>query len=57
MKFLSAFTYCEDEVPSGLDIVKTKYGGPFTTAQMSKFSMEYYGSCYLKATIISGYLI
>ena len=29
----SAFTYCEDEVPMGLDLGKEKYGGPFTTEQ------------------------
>ena len=27
----SAFTYCEDELPSRLDLGKEKYGGPFTT--------------------------
>ena len=27
----SAFTYCEDERPSGLDLGKEKYGGCFTT--------------------------
>ncbi len=27
----SAFTYCEDERPSRLDLDKSKYGGPFTT--------------------------
>ena len=27
----SAFTYCEDELPSHLDLGKHKYGGPFTT--------------------------
>ena len=30
----SAFTFCEDEVPSGLDLGKDKYGGPFTTEQV-----------------------
>ena len=30
----SAFTYCEDEAPSRLDLGKTKYGGPFTTKQV-----------------------
>ena len=30
----SAFTYCEDEIPSGLDLGKTKYGGPFTTREV-----------------------
>ena len=30
----SAFTYCEDELPSRLDLGKDKYGGPFTTEQV-----------------------
>ena len=30
----SAFTYCEDELPSGLDLGKEKYGGCFTTEQV-----------------------
>ena len=31
----SAFTYCgEDEFPSGMDLGKQKYGGPFTTKQV-----------------------
>ena len=30
----SAFTYCEDELPSRLDLGKSKYGGPFTTQQV-----------------------
>ncbi len=30
----SAFTYCEDELPSMLDLGKSKYGGPFTTEQV-----------------------
>ena len=30
----SAFTYCEDDLPSGLDLGKNKYGGPFTTEQV-----------------------
>ena len=30
----SAFTYCEDDVPSRMDFGKTKYGGPFTTEQV-----------------------
>ena len=30
----SAFTYCEDELPSRIDFGKTKYGGPFTTEQV-----------------------
>ena len=30
----SAFTYCEDEPPSRMDLGKEKYGGPFTTEQV-----------------------
>ena len=30
----SAFTYCEDKLPSRLDNGKSKYGGPFTTEQV-----------------------
>ena len=30
----SAFTYCEDELPSRLDFGKEKYGGPFSTEQV-----------------------
>ena len=30
----SAFTYCEDELPSRLDFGKEKYGGPFTTEEV-----------------------
>ena len=37
----SAFTYCEDEVPSGLDLGKTKYGGPFTTEQVEDVKVLY----------------
>lgn len=30
----SAFTFCEDERPSRIDLAKTKYGGPFSTEQV-----------------------
>lgn len=30
----SAFTYCEDYIPSRIDFSKIKYGGPFTTEQV-----------------------
>ena len=30
----SAFTYCEDELPSRLDLGKSKYGGPFSTEEV-----------------------
>ena len=37
----SAFTYCEDELPSGLDLGKNKYGGPFTTEQVEDVKAFY----------------
>ncbi len=37
----SAFTYCEDEVPTGLDLGKEKYGGPFTTEQVEDIKVFY----------------
>ena len=37
----SAFTYCEDEVPRGLDLGKKKYGGPFTTEQVEDVKAFY----------------
>ena len=30
----SAFTYCEDDIPSHIDFGKSKYGGSFTTEQV-----------------------
>ena len=30
----SAFTYCENDLPSRIDFGKSKYGGPFTTEQV-----------------------
>ena len=30
----SAFTFCDDEIPSRLDFAKERYGGPFTTQQV-----------------------
>ena len=33
-KCRSAFTYCEDELPSRIDFGKSKYGGPFTTEEV-----------------------
>ena len=37
----SAFTYCEDELPSGLNLAKNKYGGPFTTEQVEDVKSFY----------------
>jgi hypothetical protein len=43
----SAFTYCEDELPSHIDFDKSSYGGPFTTEQVEAdktFKAPSYGS-------------
>ena len=37
----SAFTYCEDELPSGLDLGKNKYGGSFTTEEVEDVKAFY----------------
>jgi peptide/histidine transporter 3/4 len=37
----SAFTYCEDELPSGLNLGKSKYGGPFTTEEVEDVKVFY----------------
>ena len=37
----SALTYHEDEIPSGLDLGKSKYGGPFTTEQVEDVKAFY----------------
>ena len=37
----SAFTYCEDDLPSGLDLGKEKYGGCFTTEQVEDVKAFY----------------
>ncbi len=47
----SAFTYCEDEIPSGLDVGKAKYGGPFTTEEVEDVK-AFYG--ILKVIFTSG---
>ena len=47
----SAFTYCEDEVPSGLNLGKNKYGGPFTTEEVEDVK-AFYG--ILKVVFSSG---
>ena len=47
----SAFTYCEDELPSGLDLGKEKYGGCFTTEQVEEVK-AFYG--ILKVLFSSG---
>ena len=35
----SAFTYCEDALPSHIDFGKSKYGGPFTTEHVEDVKM------------------
>ena len=37
----SAFTYCENEIPTGLDLGKEKYGGPFSTEQVEDVKVFY----------------
>ena len=39
--YRSAFTYCEDELPTGLDLGKRKYGGPFTTEEVEDVKVFY----------------
>ena len=37
----SAFTYCEDDIPSGLDLGKIKYSGFFTTEEVENVKAFY----------------
>jgi len=37
----SAFTYCEENIPSGLDLGKNKYGGPFTVEEVEDVKVFY----------------
>ena len=37
----SAFTYCEEEIPSGLNLGKKKYGGPFTVEEVEDVKVFY----------------
>ena len=37
----SAFTYCEDDPPSRLDLGKSKYGGPFTMEEVEDVKVFY----------------
>ena len=34
-------TYCEDDIPTGLDLGKCKYGGPYTTEQVKDVKAFY----------------
>ncbi len=47
----SAFTFCEDDVPSGLDLGKTKYDGPFSTEEVEDVKV-FYG--ILKLLVVLG---
>ena len=50
----SAFTYCEDEIPSGLDLAKTKYGGPFSTEEVENVK-AFYG--IFKVILASSFMV
>ena len=62
-RFRSAFTYCEDELPSRIDFGKSKYGGPFTTEQVEDvktfFRMLVVGSfvCILLGIAVSVFML
>ena len=51
----SAFTYCEDELPSRIDFGKSKYGGPFTTEQVEdvKTFLRSLSMCFVAGVIAS----
>ena len=58
----SAFTYCEDELPSRIDFGKCKYGGPFTTEQVEDVKtflrlipMAVIGGALAGVILVSGY--
>ena len=46
----SAFTYCEDELPSRFDLGKEKYGGPFTTEEVENVKAFFGILCVLLTT-------
>ena len=50
----SAFTYCEDDIPSRIDFGKMKYGGPFTTEQVEDVK-TFFGA--LGLVLIDGFII
>ena len=59
----SAFTYCEDELPSRIDFGKSKYGGPFTTEQVEDVKtflrilpVAVVGGALVGGVVASGYL-
>ncbi len=54
----SAFTYCEDELPSRIDFGKRKYGGPFTTEEVEnvKIFLRLIIIIFVGSTVASGAL-
>ena len=59
----SAFTHCEDELPSRIDFGKSKYGGPFTIEQVEDVKtclrlipIAIAGGALAGSMLISGYL-
>ena len=57
--YRSAFTYCEDELPSRIDFGKSKYGGPFTTEQVEdvKTFLRILPVVFLGCTLPGGLLV
>ena len=52
----SAFTYCDEESPTRLDIGKHKYGGPFTTKQVEDVKV-FWGILKVLVTIGPAFLL
>jgi len=52
----SAFTFCEDELPVGLNLGKSKYGGPFTTEQVEDVK-AFYGIVKVLLSLIPAFLV
>ncbi len=52
----SAFTYCEDEIPTGLDLAKTKYGGPYSTEEVENVK-AFYGILKILLSLCPAFLV
>ena len=52
----SAFTYCDEESPTKLDVGKHKFGGPFTTKQVEDVK-AFWGILKVLITIGPGFLL
>ena len=52
----SAFTFCEDELPKGLNLGKSKYGGPFTTEEVEDVK-AFYGIVKVLFSLIPAFLV